>query len=98
MASGIDASWQNMCEAAMSVENLLIASTEYSTEPELNFKQFTYCYHQYPIMTAVANLVLVEIGIYLKDDLEDELSEDGSDRIEQSDLHNMLDDSFGMNS
>ena len=50
-------------------------------------------------MTSVANLVLVKLDVLLKSDLSDE-NTDTDDEIErsESELHNMIDDSFGMQS
>ena len=50
-------------------------------------------------MTSVANLVLVKLDVLLKSDLSDE-NTDTDDEIErsESELHNMMDDSFGMQS
>jgi len=65
-----------MCEAAQAVEDLLTKSTQDLTKLELNFKQFDYCYNQYPVMKSVANLILVEQGVLLRSDLSDENSTD----------------------
>lgn len=46
-------------------------------------------------MTSVANLVLVELGDFLREDFSDE-NDDSEEEVENS--HNMMDDSFGMNS
>lgn len=52
-------------------------------------------------MTEVANLVLVELGTLLPEDIKDQESSEsedereGMDVIDQMDEHNMMNDSFG---